>query len=119
MSVNVVLNSCFVLLNRLSLYQNNKVMNTLNDVIKAFNRIISQYDKDSLEASYYRVIVNYLLLEHKHKVEVEAAKKPIYHYFMYHLPVFGNEYFEYLYHVYNPVRFAVETFDSIEVIRLS
>ena len=25
--------------------------------------------------------------------------------------------FEFLYHVYNPVRYAVETFDSIEEIR--
>ena len=89
----------------------------LNTVIKAFNRIIKEYPSDSIQSSYYKQIVKYLKLEHEYKEIVESSDKPILHYFEYHLPQSGNEYFLFLYHTYNPVRFAVETFDSIEEIR--
>jgi len=96
-------------------------MYTLDIVIKSFKTITKQYEKlkgvDCIEAHYYRIIVRDLLLEHKYSEQVENAGKPIYHYFKYQLPVFDNDYFLFLYNVYNPVRFAVETFDSIEEIR--
>lgn len=74
-------------------------------------------DKESLAAAYYEHIVKYLILEHKYQSECEASGKLIYYYFKYSLPVREHEYFEYLYNPYNPVRLAVETFDSIEEIR--
>jgi len=91
-------------------------MNTLNDVIKAFKKIIAK-TSDDIQKNYYEIIVKYLLLEHKHQEEVDDCDKRIYHYFKYSLPVSGNDYFLFLYNTYNPVRFAVETFDSIEIIR--
>ena len=97
-------------------------MNSLDTVIKTCKLIQRKYEKQkgehSIEASYYRVLVKYLLLENKHKEAVKAAGKPIYHYFMYHLPEFSNSYFEWLYNPHNPVRFALETFDSIQEIWL-
>ena len=96
---------------------NMKTKNDLNTVIKAFNKVIKIYPKDSIESNYYRYIIKYLLLEHKYKDIVERAGKPILHYFEYQLPQPTREYFEFLYHTYNPVRFAIETFDSIEEIR--
>lgn len=92
-------------------------MYTLDQVIKKLKSIESKYPKNSIQADYYNVIVKYLLLEQKYKEEVKQANKPIYHYFMHYLPQQDNKYFEHLYNPYNPVRFAVETFDSIEVIR--
>lgn len=95
-------------------------MNSLDSVIKRLISIIKQYeklDKSGIEASYYRTILKYIKLEHKYPKQVESCGKPIYHYFKYHLPVFGTGYFEYLYNPYNPVRNAVETFDSIDEIR--
>lgn len=96
-------------------------MYSLNEVIKRFNSIIDQYKKskgkDCIEVLYYSTIVKYLLLEHENKYAVIQANKQIYHYFTYSLPEFGNDYFEFIYHRYNPVRFAVETFDSIEEIK--
>jgi len=89
----------------------------LNRVIKEFKSVIKKLPKNSLQRKYYEIIVEYLLLEHKYPYEVKRAGKPIYHYFMYDLPKINNEYFEFLYNTYNPVRFAVETFDSIEEIR--
>ena len=98
---------------------------SLNDAIKKFKNIIELYKKSkgvkasqSIEITYYEIIIKYLLLEHKYPHEVKKAKKPIYHYFMFYLPEFGSNYFSFLYNPYNPVRFAVETFDSIEEIRL-
>jgi hypothetical protein len=99
-------------------------MYSLNQVIKEFKKIIKQYELSSgtnsskIEIQYYKIIVKYLLLEHKFPHEVKRSKKPIYHYFMYYLPEFGTDYFNFLYNTYNPVRFAVETFDSIEEIKL-
>ena len=93
-------------------------MNDLNKVVKAFNSIIKSYPDDSFEASYYKIIVKFLLLEHKYQKLVKDSGKPILHYFQYHLPEPTREYFEFLYHPYNPVRFAIETFDSIEEIRI-
>jgi hypothetical protein len=95
--------------------------NTLNDVVKAFKSIIKQYEAtkpDCLEANYYKYIVEYLLLEQKYPKQVADSGKPIYHYFKYQLPMFSTDYFLFLYNTHNPVRFAVETFDSIEEIRL-
>jgi hypothetical protein len=93
----------------------------LNSVIKRTNQIISEYKKhkgkESIEVRYYEILVRYLLIEHKYQEEVKKAGKPIYHYFMYKLPEFGNEYFQFLYNPHNPVRFALETFDSIESVR--
>lgn len=90
----------------------------LNRVIKEFKKLIKELPKDSLHRKYYEIIVRFLLLEHKYPYEVKKAGKPIYHYFMYYLPIRGADYFEFLYNPYHPVRFAVETFDSIEEIRL-
>lgn len=91
-------------------------MNTLNSVIKRFNALIKESD-NNLQKEYYKIIVRYLLIEHSHQEDVDACNKQIYHYFKYQLPVRGNDYFLFLYNTYNPVRFAVETFDSIESIR--
>ncbi len=98
---------------------------SLNEVIKKFKSIIQLYKKskgikasESVEIAYYEIIIKYLLLEHKYPYEVKKAKKPIYHYFMFCLPEFGTDYFNFVYNPYHPVRFAVETFDSIEEIRL-
>ena len=90
---------------------------SLNDVIKAFKRIISK-STDDMTVSYYSTIVEYLLLEHEYQEQVNLSGKRILYYFKYSLPVINNDYFEWLYHPYNPVRFAVETFDSIEEIRI-
>ena len=91
-------------------------MNSLNTVIKTFKRILKIYKKDSIEYNYYTCIIKYLLLEHKYPYIVKQARKPIYHYFMYCSPKSTKDYFEFLYNPKNPVRFAVETFDSIEEI---
>jgi hypothetical protein len=91
---------------------------TLDQVIKTFKQLIKQYEKDSIERNYYEIIVKYLLLEHKHQEAVLKCGKPIYHYFKYSLPVRGRDYFEWLYNPHNPVRFALETFDSVEEIRI-
>ena len=97
---------------------------TLDQVIKEFKRIIKSYEncksgKDySLQINYYNIIIKYLLLEHKHYDIVQKCGKPIFHYFKYSLPKNDRGYFEWLYNPYNPVRFAVETFDSIEEIRI-
>lgn len=91
--------------------------NTLNDVIKSFKKLISSSDNDLIK-SYYSTIVEYLILESKYEDLVKKCGKPIFHYFQYQLPMGGNDYFLFLYNVYSPVRFAVETFDSIEEIRL-
>jgi hypothetical protein len=92
-------------------------MYTLDKVIKTFKKIISNSDNELL-ISYYEKIVEFMLLEHKHKDIVKKSNKPIYHYFQHALPHDTNDYFMFLYHTYNPVRFAIETFDSIEEIRL-
>lgn len=91
---------------------------TLDQVIKAFKQIINQLEKDSIQRCYYEYIVKFLLLEHKHHDIVQKSGKPIFHYFKFSLPKNDNGYFEWLYNSYNPVRFAIETFDSIEEIRV-
>ena len=101
-------------------------MHSLDTVIKEFSSIIKELKKDKkiisithdMKILYYETIVKYLKLEHKYQDIVEKSGKPIYHYFKYSLPVEDTAYFEFLYNRYNPVRFAVETFDSIEEIRL-
>jgi len=93
---------------------------TLNDVIKRFKSIISEYEKSKdcdLQINYYKIIVKYLLIENKYKEIVLKSKKPLYHYFMYYLPQYGNDYFFFLYNTFNPVRYSCETFSSIEEIR--
>lgn len=100
-------------------------MYTLDRVIKEFKTIIKTLKKDKLAISvtkdltisYYEIIVKYLLLENKYQKEVNWAGKPIYIYFKYDLPRMDRGYFDFLYNPYNPVRRAVETFDSIEEIR--
>jgi len=99
-------------------------MYTLDRVIKEFKSIIKQCKKDKgisvtkdMTITYYEIIVEYLLLENKYQKEVELAGKPIYIYFKHDLPRIDRGYFEFLYNAYNPVRRAVETFDSIEEIR--
>ena len=54
-------------------------------------------------------------LEKLDQERIEKSNKRILHYFLYTLP--SQTSFEFLYHVYNPVRYAVETFDSIEEIK--
>jgi len=92
-------------------------MYTLDKVIKEFKSIIKKTDNE-MTKTYYEIIVKYLLLEQKHKDIVLLSNKPIYHYFQYSLPRIDKDYFLWLYSPYNPVRFAVETFDSIEEIRI-
>ena len=90
-------------------------MNTLNQVIKDLKRLSKFCKKDSISQKYYDILIKYLLLENKYKEQVEKSNKRILHYFLYKLP--SQTSFEFLYHVYNPVRYAVETFDSIEEIK--
>ena len=90
-------------------------MNTLNQVVKDLKRLSKSCKKDSISQKYYNTLVKYLLLENKYKEQVEKSNKRILHYFLYMLP--SQSSFEFLYHAYNPVRYAVETFDSIEEIR--
>ena len=93
-------------------------VNTLNDVVRAFKKILRDLpEDDSLARNYYEIIVDFLLLEHKYAEQVDACGKNILYYFAHHLPVRGREYFEWLYNVHNPVRFSVETFDSVAEIR--
>ncbi len=102
-------------------------MYSLDVVIKKFISIVENLKKNKknnisiyqdTKLQYYGTIVKYLKLEHKYQDIVEKSGKPIYHYFKYDLPVQDAAYFEFLYNRYNPVRFAIETFDSIEEIRL-
>lgn len=98
-------------------------MNNLDAVLKTFKAIIKELKKDKARndidthIKYYEIIVKYLLLEHKHQTIVEQSGKPIYHYFKYSLPTIHYGYFEYLYNPHSPIRFAIETFDSIEEIK--
>lgn len=89
---------------------------TLDQVIKTFKKLSKDFSAGSIEKAYYDMIVKYLLLENKHSSIVLQSGKPIYHYFKYHLPQPGSEYFRFLYNPYNPVRFAMETFSSIQEI---
>lgn len=88
-------------------------MYTLNQVIKEFKKISLDFSKDDIAINYYNVIIAFLLIENNHKDIVKQCNKPLYHYFMYHLPQPGREYFNFLYNVYHPVRFAIETFSTI------
>ena len=90
---------------------------SLDQVIKRFKSIIKDINNNDTQKYYYECIVKYLKIENKYKDVVEKSNKKIYHYFQYHLPVSGNDYFMFLYNPYNPVRFAIETFDSIEEIK--
>ncbi len=99
---------------------------TLDQVIKEFKKIIKTLESDSkkfnkdysLQINYYNTIIKYLLLEHKYYDIVQECGKPIFHYFKFSLPKIDSGYFDWIYNPYNPVRFAVETFDSIEEIRI-
>lgn len=99
------------------------MQNTLNEVYKDLSKLIKETNNcknisianKEIIISYYKIIQEYLLLENKYKDEVETSGKPILHYFLYRLPSTFS--FEFLYNPYNPVRFAVETFDSIEIIK--
>lgn len=91
-------------------------MYTRDEVIRQFKRIIKK-EQNLLIRSYYLTIIDFLLLEVKYQEAVKLANKPLFHYFQYNIPKFGNDYFLFLYNTHNPVRFAVETFDSIEEIR--
>jgi hypothetical protein len=93
-------------------------MHSLDTIIKQFKTISTQFKWDSVEYAYYKAIIQFLILENKYPEIVKSSGKPLYHYFQYNLPQSGHDYFTFLYNVYNPVRFAVETFDSIEEIRL-
>jgi hypothetical protein len=99
-------------------------MNSLNTVVKTFHAVIKELKKDrnknsnnDIHIRYYEIIMEYLLIEHKYQDIVKQSGKPIYHYFKYSLPDTTLGYFYYLYSVHHPVRFAVETFDSIEEIK--
>lgn len=92
-------------------------MYKLDQVIKEFKNISEEFPAEHMARNYYEIIVGFMLIEHKHKEIVLACNKPIYHHFQYSLPQRGNDYFLFLYNQYNPVRFSVETFDSIESVR--
>jgi hypothetical protein len=92
-------------------------MYTLDVVIKTFKKIIKDLPSDDIARNYYEIIVGFMLIENKHKDAVLKSGKPIYHYFMYKLPMSGRKYFNFLYDPYNPVRFSVETFSSVEEIK--
>lgn len=91
-------------------------MYKLDKVIKEFKKISKEFPEDSIARNYYEIIIGFMLIEHKHKDIVLKCGKPIYHYFKHKLPMRGREYFEWLYNPNNPVRFSVETFDSIEEV---
>lgn len=91
-------------------------MNTLNQVIKSFIKMKSWYKPGDIEYDYYSIILEYLLIENKFKDAVKREGKLIYHYFMYLLPEHFT--FKYLYDTQSPIRFSIETFDSIEEVRL-
>jgi hypothetical protein len=92
-------------------------MYKLDQVLKAFRGILKEMPENHEARCYYEIIIAFMLIEHKHKEIVLECRKPIYHYFQYHLPERGRDYFEFLYNPHNPVRFSVETFDSIEEVR--
>jgi hypothetical protein len=46
---------------------------------------------------------------------MKANNRPLYHYYMYMPTIKAN--FEYDYNTYSPIRFAIETMDSINEIR--
>ena len=95
-----------------------KQMNILDKVIKDFKKAIPLWEKDSWQKSYCEIILKYLILENKYKDIVLQSNKCIYYYFKYsHYNLTNKDYLDYLYNSYNPVRFAVETFDSIEEIK--
>ena len=73
---------------------------------------------NDIEVAYYETIIKYLWIEELFQDEVDQAGKRIYYHFKYNPPEVYHEYFTFLYDRYNPVRFAVETFDSIESIRI-
>jgi hypothetical protein len=101
-------------------------MNDLNKVIKTFKFLIKNH-KNELAISYYKFIIKALLLEKEYPEECKASGKVLYHYFMYWLPSADkytsqktmNEYFEYMYNIFSPIRYTIETFDSVEEIRSS
>jgi hypothetical protein len=92
-------------------------MYKLDQVIKRFKTIAQEFPENDIARDYYNIIVGFMLIEHKHKDIVLQCNKPIYHHFQYNLPNRGREYFEFLYNPHHPVRFAVETFTSIEEVK--
>ena len=80
---------------------------------------IDEYNKFEIMIIYFIIIHNFLFLENMFKDEVEINNKDLNKYL--DLPKIENintieEVFKNLYNVNSPVRFAVETFDSIENI---
>lgn len=81
---------------------------------------IDEYNKFDIMITYFTIIHNFLFLENMFKTEVEINNKNLNKYL--DLPKIENvniveELFKNLYDTNSPVRFAVETFDSIENIR--
>jgi hypothetical protein len=80
-------------------------------------------NKDELCSSWLKCVATALFLEDKFKEDVILANKPIYK----HIEKFGSkginetyckEWFLKTYNVNHPLRFGVETLDSIEPIRV-
>jgi len=82
---------------------------------------ILKNSQNVLAETYFIIVYNFLFLENKYFDSVKESKKEINRYL--DLPKLETvedvlDKFAELYGVYNNVRFAVETFDSVEEIRL-
>ena len=78
-------------------------------------------DKYHFQFRYFTIIVNALFLEEKYQADVTAANKEILKYL--DLPTLKEvepilDLFTELYDTHHKVRFAIETLDSVESIRL-
>lgn len=98
-------------------------MKTLKEYIKNLTTAIRDFDSrgKDLESSYYKWIIIMLKLEDKYYDQVLRSGKSLKVYLK-DLPegkscIDNDEYFSYIYNRYSPVRFSVETMDSIEEIR--
>ena len=94
-------------------------MNSRDKIIKKFIQIhkLSKNNNNQFIENYCNAIIKCLIIEAKYEDIIKACGKPLYHYFQYSMPKYTKDYFDWLYNPYNPVRFAVETFDSIQEIK--
>ena len=99
-------------------------MFTPNEVVKKFNFLIKNHN-DNLAVSYYKWIVKAIELEQEYYTICTTSGKNVYSHFQNWLPIEPNwnqmdmnNFFLTIYDVNHPIRFSIETFDSIEEIRL-
>jgi len=92
------------------------------DRLKFLKDFLEDQEMYSSKSMYISILHKYCILELKYLKEVKEANKEILKYLKLCPPPRGmnpdlEDWFLYMYSRFNPVRFAVETFDSIEVIR--